>query len=286
MTVPGARAGADVAPAHAHARARPTASTTRTRSTASTATTASSSARRRAWTSRRASTRGRACRCCSSPAREFNYCVSTDVLGRVVEVALRPDARRRSSSSASSTRSGMTDTAFGAADPDRLAALYAPGLVRNDRAGRGRAAAPAFLSGGGGLVSHRGRLPPLHAACCSAGRAGRRRLLGTAYAALHGPQPPARRRRAEGRRAADDLRDPERRAWASGSGSRSCSTRRRTKVALPRRASSPGAGWPAPAFWVDPQERITAQFFTQLVPSSTYPLRSQLRQLVYQALVD
>jgi hypothetical protein len=27
-------------------------------------------------------------------------------------------------------------------------------------------------------------------------------------------------------------------------------------------------------------------FFTQLLPSTTYPIRSQLRQLVYQALVD
>jgi len=27
-------------------------------------------------------------------------------------------------------------------------------------------------------------------------------------------------------------------------------------------------------------------FLTQLLPSSTYPLRSQLKQLVYQALVD
>ena len=45
-------------------------------------------------------------------------------------------------------------------------------------------------------------------------------------------------------------------------------------------------GLASTAFWVDPKERITAQFFTQLAPSSTYPLRSQLRQLVYQALVD
>ena len=40
------------------------------------------------------------------------------------------------------------------------------------------------------------------------------------------------------------------------------------------------------AFWVDREERITAHFFTQMLPSGTYPLRSQLRQLVYQALVD
>ncbi|HEY8533641.1 MAG TPA: serine hydrolase domain-containing protein [Micromonospora sp.] len=45
-------------------------------------------------------------------------------------------------------------------------------------------------------------------------------------------------------------------------------------------------GMASTAFWVDPQEQITALFFTQLVPSSTYPLRSQLRQLVYSALID
>ena len=40
------------------------------------------------------------------------------------------------------------------------------------------------------------------------------------------------------------------------------------------------------AFWVDPTERMTVLFFTQLLPSSTYPIRSQLHQLVHQALVD
>ena len=40
------------------------------------------------------------------------------------------------------------------------------------------------------------------------------------------------------------------------------------------------------AFWVDPVEEVTALLFTQLMPSSTYPLRPQLRQLVYSALVD
>jgi CubicO group peptidase (beta-lactamase class C family) len=40
------------------------------------------------------------------------------------------------------------------------------------------------------------------------------------------------------------------------------------------------------AFWVDPLEEITAVFLTQLLPSSTYPIRSQLKQLVYSALID
>jgi CubicO group peptidase (beta-lactamase class C family) len=39
-------------------------------------------------------------------------------------------------------------------------------------------------------------------------------------------------------------------------------------------------------FWVDPAEQLTVTFFTQLMPSSAYPIRPQLRQLVYQALVD
>ena len=53
---------------------------------------------------------------------------------------------------------------------------------------------------------------------------------------------------------------------------------------------SPGefawGGAASTAFWVDPKEELTAMFFTQLLPSSTYPVRSQLRSLVYAALVD
>jgi hypothetical protein len=39
------------------------------------------------------------------------------------------------------------------------------------------------------------------------------------------------------------------------------------------------------AFWVDPAEELTVLLFTQLAPSSVHPLRPQLRQLVYSALV-
>ena len=40
------------------------------------------------------------------------------------------------------------------------------------------------------------------------------------------------------------------------------------------------------AFWVDPDEDLTVAFYTQLLPSSTHRIRQQLRQLVYQALID
>ncbi len=40
------------------------------------------------------------------------------------------------------------------------------------------------------------------------------------------------------------------------------------------------------AFWVDPVEKVTAVFMTQLMPSSTWPIRRELRTLVYSALME
>jgi CubicO group peptidase (beta-lactamase class C family) len=55
-------------------------------------------------------------------------------------------------------------------------------------------------------------------------------------------------------------------------------------------AGSPGeyywGGAASTAFWVDPAEDLTVVFMTQLFPSFSYPFRSQLRALVYQALAD
>ena len=40
------------------------------------------------------------------------------------------------------------------------------------------------------------------------------------------------------------------------------------------------------AFWVDPREDLIVIFMTQLMPSSSYPLRRELRVLTYAALID
>jgi CubicO group peptidase (beta-lactamase class C family) len=45
-------------------------------------------------------------------------------------------------------------------------------------------------------------------------------------------------------------------------------------------------GMASTAFWVDPVEKVTAVFMTQLIPSSTYPVRRELRTLVYGALME
>jgi CubicO group peptidase (beta-lactamase class C family) len=53
---------------------------------------------------------------------------------------------------------------------------------------------------------------------------------------------------------------------------------------------SPGelswGGAASTTFWIDAEAGLTVSFFTQLLPSSTHPIRPQLRQLVYQALTD
>ena len=54
--------------------------------------------------------------------------------------------------------------------------------------------------------------------------------------------------------------------------------------------ASPGefawGGLASTVFYVDPLEDVTAVFMTQLMPSSTYPIRPRLRALINQALVD
>lgn len=61
----------------------------------------------------------------------------------------------------------------------------------------------------------------------------------------------------------------------------------------PALARVPGSvgdfGWGGMAstfFWVDPVENLSVIFFTQLVPSSTYPNRAELKALVHSALVN
>jgi CubicO group peptidase (beta-lactamase class C family) len=53
---------------------------------------------------------------------------------------------------------------------------------------------------------------------------------------------------------------------------------------------SPGecawGGMASTAFWIDPKEDMAVVMMTQLTPSSTYPIRRELRVLAYQAIID
>ena len=39
-------------------------------------------------------------------------------------------------------------------------------------------------------------------------------------------------------------------------------------------------------FWIDPKEELITIFMTQLMPSSTYMIRRELRTLVYSAFTE
>ncbi len=57
-----------------------------------------------------------------------------------------------------------------------------------------------------------------------------------------------------------------------------------------RIVGSPGefawGGVASTAFWVDPVEHLTVVQTTQLMPSTRYPIRRELRVLIYQTLTD
>ena len=63
-------------------------------------------------------------------------------------------------------------------------------------------------------------------------------------------------------------------------------TDRRKNKSLTSEGTFAWGGAASTAFWVDPVEDLTVGFFTQLLPSGTYPIRRELTQLVYQALID
>jgi CubicO group peptidase (beta-lactamase class C family) len=215
------------------------------------------------------------------PGSEWNYSVATDVLGRVVEVAsgqsLDAFFKERIFDPL-----GMRETAFQAVDPQRLAALYTPGLVRNDAMGENALKPPACLSGGGGLVSSAADYHRFAQMLLADGAPllGSRTLRYMARNHLPGG--------AELEAFSRPVAAFAETAFAGhgfGLGFSVLEDPVAAKV-----LASPGeiawGGLASTAFFVDRASRLSVQFFTQLMPSSTYPLRSQLRNLVYQALVD
>ncbi|GAA2807375.1 serine hydrolase domain-containing protein [Saccharopolyspora taberi] len=223
------------------------------------------------------------------PGQAWNYGVSTDVLGRVVEVAsgqrLDEFFRGRILDPL-----GMHDTTFGVAeaDADRLAALYsadpAGRAVRNEQFGRVGLEVPKALSGGGGLVSSAGDYHRFLRMLLGGGELDGVRIIGN------------RTLRYMTRNHLPGGADLE--SIALGSFSEVTNAGKGFGLGFAvvddpvagKVLSSAGefswGGLASTAFWVDPAEELTVLFLTQLVPSSVHPIRTQLHQLVYQALVD
>jgi CubicO group peptidase (beta-lactamase class C family) len=224
------------------------------------------------------------------PGSEWNYGVSTDVLGRVVEVASGMTLDRFLASRIFEPL-GMTETTFWAAEPDhdRLAALYAPlpdtrTATRIDILGDLSKREPSALMGGGGLVGTAADYHRFTQMLLGRGELDGVRLLGsrTVDYMARNHLPGGADLEAFGRPIfAETTFD----GMGFGLGFSVVESAVGNKV-LSSVGEYAWGGAASTAFWVDPGEEVTALFMTQLLPSSTWPIRPQLKQLVYQALVD
>ncbi|MGH3567304.1 MAG: serine hydrolase domain-containing protein [Pseudonocardia sp.] len=223
------------------------------------------------------------------PGSEWNYGVSTDVLGRVVEVASGQPLDTFLAEHIFGPLD-LTDTTFSVAedDLDRLAALYlsnpAGGLFRNNAIGDAATRKPTLLSGGSGLVCTAADYHRFAQMLARGGEFDGVRLLGprTVRYMTRNHLPGNADLEAIGR------------ALFAESAFRGVGFGLGVSVVVDpvagKMLTSAGeyawGGMASTAFYVDPVEEITGIFLTQLMPSSTYPIRAQLRALVNQALVD
>ena len=225
------------------------------------------------------------------PGTEWAYSMSIDVLGRVVEIlsgmTLGEFMQKRIFGPL-----GMTDTAFHnpADKADRLAALYIPNpadnrrRVRNDVMGAGATIEPKAHLGGGGLVSTMSDYMKFAEMLRGGGELNGVRILSPRtvkfMASNHLPDNA-------------DLTAYGRPLFAEtafdgvGFGLSVSVTIDPVKAKVPGSVGDYGWGGAASTnFTVDPKEDLVYTIMTQLLPSSSWPLRPQLKQLVHQALVD
>jgi CubicO group peptidase (beta-lactamase class C family) len=224
------------------------------------------------------------------PGTAWNYSVATDVLGRVVEV-LTGETLEQAFARVVLDPLGMRDTRWwvDGADVDRLAALYVPNpadgrALRYDAMGDTALKPPALLSGGGGLVSTAADYARFTAMLLRGGELDGARVLSPRTLAYmtrnHLPGGGTLMQLGRGM-FAETAYDGV--GFGLGFGVNVDPVRSKVHTSL---GEFTWGGLASTAFWVDPVEQVTAHFYTQLVPSSTYPIRTELRQLVYSAIVD
>lgn len=225
-----------------------------------------------------------------SPGEAWNYSVSTDVLGYLIEL-LSGQSLAEFFQQRIFAPLGMHDTDFHvpAKKQARFAACYEysrPGSfsLQDDPASSDFLSPPTYLSGGGGLVSTAADYLRFAQMLLNGGELDGVRLLGprtVAYMSRNhlpgGKDMPAL--------ATGTFSEVPFEGVGFGLG-----------VAVRDNAASSGVlssegelswgGLASTHFWIDPHEDLIAIFLTQLIPSSSYNIRNELRTLVYSALID
>jgi CubicO group peptidase (beta-lactamase class C family) len=243
------------------------------------------------------------------PGSQWNYSVATDVLGRLVEVWSGQSLADYFEAHILQPL-GMTDTAFHVAEKNRarFAALYGPASgadMSSVGATPGPGVAPpkptgikllegteksrfykdpALHSGGGGLTGSIGDYGRFCQMLLNGGELNGHRLLSPKTVQFmtlnHLPD-------------GKDMSAMGQPVWSETSYDGIGFGLGFAVVLDPAQAqvlTSPGeAHWGGAAstfFWIDQEEALYTVLFTQLMPSSTWPLRRELRTLVYQSLLD
>jgi CubicO group peptidase (beta-lactamase class C family) len=225
-----------------------------------------------------------------SPGTAWNYSVSTDVLGYLVGklsgVPFSEFLRARVLGPL-----GMEDTDFHVhrGREQRLSACYvatpAGGMkLQDDPAKSPYLAPPTLFSGGGGLVSTAADYLRFCRMLLNGGSLDGVQLLSRKTVELmtmnhlpDGKDLPALSRSLFSEATYDGV----------GFGLGFAVTLDPARTLIPgSRGEFSWGGMASTAFWIDPAEDLIAIFMTQLMPSMAYPIRRELRTLVYSALAD
>jgi CubicO group peptidase (beta-lactamase class C family) len=222
------------------------------------------------------------------PGTRWNYSMSTDVCGRLIEV-MSGQSLDDYLRDAVLDPLGMRDTAFYAPESelDRCSPLY----TRGNSGGLHRMAGPEtmvqpvkFLGGGGGLV---GTGPDYLRFCHMLLNGGE--LEGTRLLSPRTVRYMARNHLPEGKLLNEVGQSTFSEAAMAGTGFGLGFAVIEDAAALQNMASEGEFSWggaASTAFWVDPVEEICVVFMTQLLPSDTYPIRRQLRATVLQSVLE
>ncbi len=225
-----------------------------------------------------------------SPGEAWNYSVSTDILGYLVgKISGMPFERFVKARILDPL--GMTDTDFQVPPEkaDRFAACYAfdakgKVVLQDDPAKSKYLAPPVFVSGGGGLVGTAADYLKFCQMLLDGGVADGQHFLSPKTIELmtlnHLP-------------GGKELMDLSRSLF-SEAGNEGLGFGLGFAVVMDRaKTLTPGSvgeyfwgGAASTAFWIDPVEELIVLFMTQFIPSSTYPVRKELRTLVYSALTE
>jgi CubicO group peptidase (beta-lactamase class C family) len=225
------------------------------------------------------------------PGTGWLYSLSTDVCARLVEVL---SGRRFDHylQQAIFDPLGMPDTGFSVPDAEigRFAALYRRNpdkslRLLDDPVTSGYRTHPAFLSGGGGLVSTTADYLRFAQMLVQGGELDGVRVLAPRTVELM---------RTNHLPGGGDLSSVALPGGYGEVGFAGMGFGLTVAVSLGPAATgvvgSPGefmwGGAASTSFWVDPIDEVVAVFMTQLLPSGTFNFRGQLKALVYGAMVD